>query len=376
MSTQVQYRRGTATQNNAFTGALAEITVDTTNWTLRVHDGATPGGGGNVATVAYVTAQIAALSANSITDGTSNVKVYNSGNVAVTVAGTANVAVFRSTGVNITGTLDVTGNITGGNISGAGSALTALNATNISSGTLAQARLANASLTVNGTSIALGSSATITATATNALTIGTGLGGSSYNGSTGVTITNTGVLSLANGGGITASASTGTITLGSTATSANTAGAIVARGASGEFSAGVITATATNARYADLAEMYQADNSYNPGTVVEFGGTHELTITTTESSPRVAGVVSTNPSYLMNCELNGVNAVAVALTGRVPCQVLGPVRKGDRLVSSSIPGVAHAIDESTYRPGCIIGKSLEDWAEATIASIEIAVGRV
>jgi hypothetical protein len=44
MSTQVQYRRGSEAQNNAFTGALGEITVDTTNDTLRVHDGSTAGG--------------------------------------------------------------------------------------------------------------------------------------------------------------------------------------------------------------------------------------------------------------------------------------------------------------------------------------------
>ena len=79
MSTQVQYRRGTSSQNNAFTGALAEITVDTTNWTLRVHDGVTAGGGGNLATVAYVNAQIGSLSADSISNGTSNVKVLSSG---------------------------------------------------------------------------------------------------------------------------------------------------------------------------------------------------------------------------------------------------------------------------------------------------------
>jgi hypothetical protein len=40
----VQFARGTATQNNAFTGAVAQVTVDTTNNTLRVHDGTTPGG--------------------------------------------------------------------------------------------------------------------------------------------------------------------------------------------------------------------------------------------------------------------------------------------------------------------------------------------
>ena len=103
MSTQVQYRRGTATQNNAFVGALAEITVDTTNLTLRVHDGINAGGS-NIATVAYVDNAIGSLSANSITDGTSNVRIVSTnGNVTVGVAGTSNVAVFASTGVTVTG---------------------------------------------------------------------------------------------------------------------------------------------------------------------------------------------------------------------------------------------------------------------------------
>ena len=44
MAKQVQFRRGTATENNAFTGAVGEISVDTTNKQLRVHDGSTAGG--------------------------------------------------------------------------------------------------------------------------------------------------------------------------------------------------------------------------------------------------------------------------------------------------------------------------------------------
>jgi hypothetical protein len=59
------------------------------------------------------------------------------------------------------------------------------------SGTVTNAQLANSSLTVNGTSISLGGSGTITAVSPNALTIGSGLSGTSYNGSAAVTITNT-----------------------------------------------------------------------------------------------------------------------------------------------------------------------------------------
>ena len=259
-----------------------------------------------------------------------------------------------------------------GTLNGSGANVTSISATNISSGTLAQARLANSSLTVNGTLIALGASGTITATATGTLTIGSGLGGTSYNGSTGVTITNAGVLSLTNGGGITVSASTGSITLGSTATSANTAGAIVARGASGEFSAGVITATATSARYADLAESYAADAKYAPGTVLIFGGDQEVTLANESNDVRVAGVVSTNPAHVMNASLDAEHVAVVALTGRVPTSVVGTVRKGDMMVSAS-NGTARAC--ATPSMGTVIGKALENF-DGESGTIEIVVGRL
>jgi hypothetical protein len=296
---------------------------------------------------------------------------------ATSLAGTLTTASQTNiTSVGTLGSLAVTGNTTSGNfvgiLNGSGANVTSISATNISSGTLAQARLANASLTVNGTLIALGGSGTVTATATGTLTIGTGLGGTSYNGSTGVTITNTGVLSLTNGGGITASASTGAITLGSTATSANTAGAIVARGASGEFSAGIITATATTARYADLAEKYSADANYAPGTVLTFGGIHEVTVSTQYSDTRVAGVVSTNPAHLMNTMLESEYTVALALTGRVPTMVTGPVRRGDMMISA---GNGYACACATPAMGTVIGKALENF-DGESGVIEIVVGRL
>jgi hypothetical protein len=204
------------------------------------------------------------------------------------------------------------------------------------------------------------------------LTIGSGLGGTSYNGSAAITITNTGVLSLANGGGITASVSTGAVTLGSTATSANTASAIVARGASGEFSAGVITATATNARYADLAENYAADVDYEPGTVLVFGGSQEVTLANTASDHRVAGVVSTDPAHLMNSALDCEYPVAIALTGRTPTRVIGLVNKGDLMVSA---GNGAAMACATPVVGTVIGKALENF-DGESGIIEIVVGRM
>ena len=136
-----------------------------------------------------------------------------------------------------------------------------------------------------------------------------------------------------------------------------------------------IFAKSTSAQYSDLAELYCADKQYTPGTVVEFGGDEEITISTESHSPRVAGIISTNPSYLMNSTLNRANSVKVALTGRVPCQIIGTVQKGDRLVASDIPGVAQKLDLSKYEPGCIIGKSLENYDSAKVGIIEVAVGR-
>lgn len=134
----------------------------------------------------------------------------------------------------------------------------------------------------------------------------------------------------------------------------------------------VIYGKATQAQYADLAENYQADAEYAPGTVLVFGGECEVTTTTLTHDTRVAGVVSTEPAYLMNAVQGNV---AVALTGRVPCQVRGPVNKGTVLVTSNVPGVAEALNDSMYRPGCILGKSLGQINDSSIQTIEVVVGR-
>jgi len=131
----------------------------------------------------------------------------------------------------------------------------------------------------------------------------------------------------------------------------------------------------TSAKYADLAEMYHADDYYAPGTVMIFGGDLDVTVSTQSHDTAVAGVVSTNPAYLMNDNFEQDNWVPVALTGRVPCMVRGPVNKGTLLVSSDVKGVACALDKSLYEPGCIIGKSMDIISDNSIKKIEIAVGR-
>jgi hypothetical protein len=126
-----------------------------------------------------------------------------------------------------------------------------------------------------------------------------------------------------------------------------------------------------NATYADLAEYYEADKPYESGTVVEFGGFKEVTIAE-DGTTRVAGVVSTNPAYVMNSQCKGDYIVALALQGRVPCKVRGTVRKGDMLVSA---GEGYARPMVHPYIGSVIGKSLENF-DGIEGIIEVAVGRL
>jgi hypothetical protein len=104
-----------------------------------------------------------------------------------------------------------------------------------------------------------------------------------------------------------------------------------------------------------------------------FGGDAEVTNTTTIGDTRLAGVISTNPAYVMNDQLQGPRAL-IALAGRVPCKVLGRIKKGDMLTTSGTPGVA--VRAHDPKLGSIIGKALEDKDTGEISVIEIAIGKV
>jgi hypothetical protein len=150
-----------------------------------------------------------------------------------------------------------------------------------------------------------------------------------------------------------ASAEGATFTVTSNATNANTASTIVARDGSGNFSAGVITATATQARYADLAEMYAADGDIEAGTVVHFAGEGKLASCDEANHHAVAGIISTDPAYLMNTDQEGA---ALAISGRVPCKVTGVVNAGDLMVSA---GNGRAMANNSPAIGTVIGKAIE-----------------
>jgi hypothetical protein len=126
------------------------------------------------------------------------------------------------------------------------------------------------------------------------------------------------------------------------------------------------------ATYADLAEKYSADAYYEPGTVLVFGGNQEVTISNNDMSYQVAGVVSTNPAFILNSNIFTTYIVDLALIGRVPTKVLGPVKKGDLMVST-YNGLARA--ENNPAVGTVIGKSLEDFNSNTIGTIQLVVGK-
>jgi hypothetical protein len=124
---------------------------------------------------------------------------------------------------------------------------------------------------------------------------------------------------------------------------------------------------------ADLAENYEGDKEYEVGTVLVFGGDKEVTTTNVKNDTRVAGVVSNTAAFSMYEACPGLKNL-VALQGRVPCKVVGKIRKGDILVTSGIPGVAVAAG-ADVKVGTVVGKALKDYDSDHIGTLEIAVGR-
>lgn len=118
--------------------------------------------------------------------------------------------------------------------------------------------------------------------------------------------------------------------------------------------------TSSTAKYADVAERFETDAEYVPGTVVRIGGTKEITIETEVASEQVFGVISTNPAYLMNGEAGDDKThPPVAQIGRVPVRVIGTCAKGDRLISAG-NGCAKADREGVATPWNVLGRALAD----------------
>ena len=202
-------------------------------------------------------------------------------------------------------------------------------------------------------------SATTAINANNASYLG-GLPANAY-------ITSTGNISTFNG--------SITVNTGGGATTAIINGAGNAIGNIGSSSSyfNTIFAKATSAQYADVAERFEADVEMLPGTVVELGGSAEITCSTVELSDKVFGVISTQAAYLMNSAA-GTDAThpPVAMTGRVPVRVVGQIRKGDRLVSAG-NGLARSAVAGEATAFNVIGRALRDKLDTDIGTVEAIV---
>jgi len=271
---------------------------------------------------------------------TANANVGNLGTAGLIVA-TGNI-----TGGNLVtaGLLSVTGNANVGNLGTAGLIVAT---GNVTGGNLVTGGLLLATGNVTGGNLVTGGALSVTANA-NVGNLGSGA------------IVATGAIS-----GASVSVSTGTITAGTLTTGSNvTVGTITGNWA-------LSVGSRLNATYADLAEYYSSDADYPAGTVVEFGGINEVTLACANSA-RVAGVVSTNPAYAMNAACPGQYPIAIALQGRVPCNVRGPILKGDMLISS---GNGFAKASSNPGMGMVIGKALQNF-DALEGVVEVAIGRL
>ena len=180
-----------------------------------------------------------------------------------------------------------TGALAATSLAGDGSGLTALNGSNISSGTVAAARVATLNQDTSGTA----------AVATT------------------ITVADEGSDSTCFPTFVTAA--TGNL-------GAKTDSVLTYNSTNGTLASTNFSGVASSAKYADLAEKYTTDGEYPPGTIMQVGGDAETT-TADHNTQYIAGVISTNPAYLMNSELDGQ---AIALVGRVPVRVIGSVTKG------------------------------------------------
>lgn len=286
---------------------------------------------------------------------------------SLTTAAQANI-----TSVGTLVSLTVTGNVTGGNLSTGGQVIATGNITGnffIGNGSqLTGVTASGVTVIANGTSevrvvsaggnanISIGGTSNVAVFSTAGANI-TGIVGATGN-ITGGNLTTAGIITVNSGNAVTAIVNAGGNAIGNIGSSSSYFDRVFAQ--------------ATTALYADLAENYLSDASYPPGTVVSFGGDAEITKSNLIEDKKVAGVVSTNPSYLMNGGLSGEFVLPIALTGRVPCLVYGPIAKGDMIVSA---GDGRAKAKMNPMVGTVLGKAIESF-NGEVGTIEIAIGKL
>jgi hypothetical protein len=337
-----QYFQGTATNANTLGGvAAANYLQNSGNQSIT---------GGNLSVSGNITgsyilgngSQLTGIDATSIQNGTSNVRVVSSGgNVSIGIGGTPNIALYTTSGEFITGNISATGQVIG-NTGVIGNTVTGQGfGVRIPAATSGNAILqfTNSAQNVQW--------ASISSNTTNVMTMSAN------------TVVTYGQLSI---------------------NSANLATAIINGGAAGGGNIGAsgagfntIYAKATTAQYADLAERFASDQVYAPGTVVELGGSAEITKVRIDASDSVLGVISTNPAYMMNGGAGDDDThPPVALAGRVPVSVIGIVNKGDRLISAGngLARSAHAGEATVFN---VIGRALSSKTTETVGTVEAIV---
>ena len=139
---------------------------------------------------------------------------------------------------------------------------------------------------------------------------------------------------------------------------------------------GVFVGTATSARWADLAERYEADAIYEAGTVLAIGGDKEVTLY--QPGMPLAGAISVKPAYRMNDENYGNdNSIEskmnpfVALKGRIPVLINGSAKKGQWIIADK-DGKGRAVDYGTSGINTfdIIGIAISD---STGGEVEVKI---
>jgi hypothetical protein len=348
---------------------------------------------------------IIATTSTALANGTSNVTIPSvNSNIAMFVGGNATAQLtVTASGANIPGTFGVSGNANVGNLGTSGKVIASVLESNVTTGTApltiaSTTRVTNLNVAyanvsdynamialttgtmyptfISGTgaaNYALGSNTAYSANIANgsftATTFVGNLSGAATSATTAGTVTTAAQPNITSVGTLTSLSVSGTATVGNLSTTDITTGSNTTQGnLTGNWV--LTTGSRLQATYADLAEYYEADKKYEPGTVLEFGGEKEVTLAE-DGTSRVAGVVSTDPAYAMNMKCPGL-AVAVALQGRVPTKVRGTINKGDMMVSG---GNGFARPSSAPHMGTVIGKALENF-DGIEGVIEIAVGRL
>jgi hypothetical protein len=308
------------------------------------------------------------------TDGLSNANAWVS------------LAVSSGTATTTFGAVSVTGNLQANNITAVnaieGDTITVRLATVTANATIANAAITTGNVATLNTQVITTGANTTAGTITGTWTANGGASGNTFIVTNGNLVATTGIKTdnyyYANGSPFTPS---GTYTNGNVfdyltgsnsvtqfsgviAPSSVTTANITTGGSS---TAGTITGNWTltassrlNATYADLAERFAADSYYDAGTVVELGGSKEITAVKHELSEDVFGVVSDTAGYLMNAAAgNDETHPPIAVGGRVAVKVVGQVKKGQRLVSAG-GGTARAAKPGEATAFNIIGRALEN----------------